>query len=94
MAHETPPELGSGPRMPLYRRIGETVARIDRFAVDGIINACGFLIFAAAEGLRTLHNGKVQVALIVALTVLVATLIAVMLGLPSLFQGTGGSHMC
>ena len=94
MAHVTPPEFDSGSRTPLYRRLGDLVARIDRFAVDGLVNACGFLIFAAAEGLRTLHTGKVQVSLIIALAVLVATVIAVMLGLPSLFQGAGGSHLC
>lgn len=94
MAHEHPPETPAGVPKPLYRRIGGIVARIDRLVIDGLVNACGFLIFAAAEGLRTLHNGKVQVALIVAMAVLVATVIAVMLGLPSLVIGWGGQPLC
>jgi hypothetical protein len=80
--------------MPLHRRIGGIVAKIDRFGVDGLINLGGFAVFAAAEGLRSLQNGKVQVALLVAMAVLVATLIAVMLGVPSLFMGAGGRPLC
>lgn len=91
MAIETPP---AGSRPPLHRRVGELVARIDRYVVDGLINACGFVIFAVAEGLRTLQTGKVQVALLVAMAALVATLIAVMLGLPNLLMGAGGSALC
>lgn len=41
--------------LPLPRalhRVGRVVANFDRFFVDGLINACGLLVFAAAEGLR------------------------------------------
>ena len=93
MATEIPPETPQGAHVPLHRRIGGIVAGIDRFGVDGLINACGFAVFAAAEGLRTLQNGKTQVALLVAMAVLVATVIAVMLGLPNLIAGVGGSHL-
>lgn len=83
-------------RSPVYRRIGRVMALIDRFGVDGLINALGFAVFAAAEGLRTLHNGRVQTGLIAALLLLVAVVIAVMLGLPNLFLGASltGSRPC
>ena len=94
MAKSTPPASPADSRPPLARRIGDFIARIDRFAVDGLVNACGFVIFAAAEGLRTWQCGKAQVALLVAMAVLVATVIAVMLGLPNLFLRSGGSLLC
>lgn len=94
MAQATPPESPAEPRPPFFRRIGELVARIDRFGVDGLVNACGFGIFALAEGLRTLQTGKAQLALLIAMAVLVATLIAVMLGLPNLVLGWGGTASC
>lgn len=87
MADSLPPEPQAGQRPPLPMRIGRLVSLFDRFAVDGLVNACGFLVFAAAEGLRTLQTGKIQVALLVAMAALVVTLIAVMLGLPNLFMG-------
>lgn len=87
MADSHPPDSQTGQRPPLPLRIGRLVAFFDRFVVDGIINAGGFLVFAAAEGLRTLQTGKIQVALLAALAALVVTLIAVMLGLPNLFMG-------
>lgn len=77
------------PNAPLYRRIGTFVARFDRFVVDGLINALGFLVFAAAEGLRSLHPGKIQASMIAATLGLVAVIIAVMLGLPNLIPGLG-----
>lgn len=94
MAQSMPPDSLEDARPPLFRRIGTLVARIDRYGVDGLLNACGFLIFALAEGLRSLHTGKVQLALIVAMAVLVATIIAVMLGLPNLFLRAGGTALC
>ena len=94
MAQSMPPASPEDARPPLFRRVGTLVARIDRFGVDGLINACGFMIFAVAEGLRSLHTGKIQLTLIVALAVLVATIIAVMLGLPNLFQQAGGTWSC
>jgi hypothetical protein len=96
MADNFPPEPSTDARPPLIRRIGRIVAQVDRFVVDGLVNACGFLIFAAAEGLRSMHHGKVQVTLLVAMAVLVATVIAVMLGLPNLFRGAtlGGVIAC
>ncbi|MNR93027.1 NAD(P)H-quinone oxidoreductase subunit F [compost metagenome] len=94
MAKSTFPPSSEDSRPTLARRIGGGFARIDHTVVDGLINACGFVVFAVAEGLRTLLTGKVQVALLVAMAVLVATLIAVMLGLPNLLMGAGGSSLC
>ncbi len=96
MADKLPPETSADSRPPLTLRIGRIVAQFDRFGVDGLVNACGFLIFAAAEGLRSMHHGKVQVSLLIAMAVLVATVIAVMLGLPNLFMGArlGGVSAC
>lgn len=87
MADTTPPDSPAGDRPPLYRRIGSIASKIDRYGVDGLINALGFLVFASAEGLRTLHNGKIQLALLVALGLVVVVIIAAVLGLPNFFTG-------
>ncbi|GEM_PF-2680095 len=94
MADSTPPSHPE--RQGLSRRVGGMVAAIDRFVVDGMINTVGFLVFAAAEGLRSLETGKAQLALLGALALLVVTLVAVMLGLPNFWMGalTAGGGRC
>jgi hypothetical protein len=87
MPDDKPSDLQAKRRPSLHRRIGRIVALCDRFGIDGLINAFGVLVFAAAESLRPLQNGKVQVSVLIAMAVLVAILVAVMLGLPALFLG-------
>lgn len=70
----------------MHRRVGRIALLVDRYGVDGLINSVGFLVFAAAEGLRTLHNGKIQLAMLAAMALLVFTLIMVALGVPGLFR--------
>lgn len=86
MSDSTPKASPPAERLPLHRRVGRIALLVDRYGVDGLMNSLGFLVFAAAEGLRALHNGKIQPALLVAMALLVFTIIMVALGVPGLFR--------